>query len=201
MRTRAEIKAMAKERMKANYGLLLGGLIVGCLVASAGGALVGIGGIITGPAMTVGLAFFLLRIWRGGAEFGNIFEGFKELGRSIGGILWMGLFIFLWSMLFYIPGIVKALAYSMTPFILADTKCSPTQALKLSMRLTKGHKGDIFVFYLSFIGWFLLSSLTFGLLWLFYVAPYMNTAFAGLYEELKAKALADGVVSAEEMAA
>lgn len=201
MRTRAEIKAQAKAAMKANYGILLGGLILGSIVASAGSIAFGIGAIITGPAMAVGMSFFLLKIWRGGAEIGNIFEGFKQLGRSIGGILWMGLFIGLWSLLFYIPGIIKALAYSMTPFILADTKCSATQALKLSMRITNGHKGDIFVFYLSFIGWYLLSAITFGLVGIFYAAPYMSASFAGLYEELKAKAINDGVVTVEEMAA
>lgn len=201
MRTRAEIKAIAKERMKANYGVILGGLILGSIIGSAGSIALGIGQFITLPAMIFGMAFMLLNAWRGKAEIGDIFEGFRDLGRSIGGILWMMLFTWLWSLLFVIPGIIKGLAYCMTPYILADTKCAPTQALKLSMRITNGHKGDIFVFYLSFIGWFLLSGLTFGLLYIFYVAPYMSTAMAGLYEELKAKALANGVVSADEMAA
>jgi uncharacterized membrane protein len=68
------------------------------------------------------------------------------------------------------------------------------------MRMTKGHKGKVFMMGLSFIGWMLLSGLTFGLLYLFYVGPYMNTSFAGLYDELKANALRTGVIRPEELA-
>jgi uncharacterized membrane protein len=68
------------------------------------------------------------------------------------------------------------------------------------MRMTAGHKGKIFVMGLSFIGWLLLSALTGGILYIFYVGPYMNTSFAGMYEELKNNALRTGVVRPEELA-
>jgi uncharacterized membrane protein len=151
----------------------------------------------------VGYASFCLGVYRGAqGDIGEMFStGFRDFGRNLGGILWMELFIFLWSLLFIIPGIIKALAYFATPYILADTRNVPaTDALKLSMRMTKGHKGKIFVMGLSFIGWLLLSAITFGMVGLFYAGPYMNTSFAGMYDELKAEALRTGVIRPEELA-
>ena len=88
----------------------------------------------------------------------------------------------------------------MTEYILADCPgVGATDALELSMRMTRGYKGDIFVFYLSFLGWWLLSGLTFGLLGLFYVGPYYGTSMAGIYEDLKAKALQNNVIRPEEL--
>jgi uncharacterized membrane protein len=100
-----------------------------------------------------------------------------------------------------IPGIVKAFAYSMTPFILADSpNVRATDAIKLSMRMTQGHKGGIFVMCLSFLGWAILSALTCGILQILYVGPYVSTSFAGLYVDLKAKALSSGIIKPEELA-
>ena len=159
-------------------------------------------GLLIMPPIVVGYAFIFLRMYRGErADIGEAFgAGFRDYGRNLGGILWMELFIFLWTLLFIIPGIVKSLAYFMTPYILADSKkVSPTQALKLSMKMTRGYKGEIFVMYLSFIGWMLLSMLTMGILFILYVGPYMQASFAGMYSELKNNALAKGIVTPEEL--
>lgn len=107
----------------------------------------------------------------------------------------------LWSLLFVIPGIIKAISYALTPYILADCKnVRATDALKLSMRMMEGHKWEYFVLGLSFIGWMLLTSLTCGLLYVFYVGPYMNNTFAGYYAERKAAALAEGTVTQAQLA-
>jgi uncharacterized membrane protein len=162
-----------------------------------------IGALLLVPPLMVGYASFCLRIYRGQqGDIGDMLGvGFKDYGRSLGGILWMELFICLWTLLFIVPGIIKALAYFATPYILADTqRVSATDALKLSMRMTKGHKGKIFVMGLSFIGWMLLSGITCGLVGLLYAGPYMNTSFAGMYEELKAEALRTGAIRPEELA-
>ncbi len=150
----------------------------------------------------VGYNSFTLRVYRGeAADIGGMFQnGFSNYWRHVGGMLWMGLFTFLWSLLFIIPGIIKALAYFMTPYILADCPTvTATDALKLSMRMTQGHKGKIFVMFLSFIGWAILTGLTFGILGIFYTGPYFGTTYAGLYDELKREALANGVVTASEL--
>ena len=65
--------------------------------------------------------------------------------------------------------------------------------------MTEGHAGDIFVFWLSFIGWEILSGLTFGLLELFYVGPYRSAALAELYSNLMRLALERGMVSLAEL--
>lgn len=200
MKFRAEIKEIAKDRFRDQYGITVAaGFLVMLLMGCVGWTFIGT--ILLVPPLVVGLAFFSLKVYKGQqADIGDAFTGFSDFGRNIAGILWMWLFTFLWSLLFFIPGIVKALAYSMTPYILADTKnVSATDALKVSMRMTQGYKGEIFVMMLSFIGWGILSAMTCGLLWIFYVGPYWNASFAGLYHELKANAIAKGVIRPEEL--
>jgi|AGTN01.3.fsa_nt_gi Predicted integral membrane protein len=204
MKPRADIKAQARATFSAQYGISLGAFVVyGLLVGALSGATFGLAALLLMPPLTVGYSWFCLCIYRGyrGDIGAMLSTGFNNYGRSLGGILWMELFVILWSLLLFIPGIIKALAYSMTPYILADTQnVSATDALKISMRMTNGHKGKVFVMGLSFIGWLLLSALTAGLLTLFYVGPYMQTSFAGLYEELKNNALRTGAIRPEELA-
>ena len=108
----------------------------------------------------------------------------------------MALFVFLWSLLFFIPGIIKSFSYAMTQYILADCpNVKARDALKLSMRIMNGHKADLFVFHLSFLGWAILGALTFGILNLFYVSPYMNSSLATFYLEVREDALRRGVIT------
>ena len=204
MKLRAEIKQQAKENLSSQYGISIGALVVYAILAWAASAFTaGIGTFFAAPPLIVGYVFFCLHVYRNEqTDISDMFNtGFGDYWRSVGGILWMWLFTWLWSLLFIIPGIIKALSYFMTPYILAESKnVSATEALKLSMRMTKGYKGEIFVMYLSYIGWMLLSGLTAGILYILYVGPYMNTALAGLYDELKKNALTRGVVTAEELA-
>jgi len=192
---RRSIKARAKASFKGNYWP---SVLVPIIMAAIVGVLAlipvvgSIAGFIMAPVLTAGVAYFFAKNYRGEkAEIGDMFAGFKNFGHVLGGSLWMELFVWLWSMLFVIPGIIKAISYSMTPYILVDQpEVSAREALKLSMRMTKGHKGEIFVMYLSFIGWGILTSLTGGILGIFYTVPYMNTTMAGYYEELKAAYIA-----------
>lgn len=125
--------------------------------------------------------------------------GSKDYLKKLGGMAWMNLFIFLWSCLFMIPGIVKAYSYRFTPYILADCpNVSARDALKISMRMTEGIKWELFVFDLSFVGWSLLTVLTGGILEI-YTVPYYQAAAATLYDSMKNNALMSGRVSAEEL--
>ena len=93
----------------------------------------------------------------------------------------------LWTFLFIIPGIIKAFAYALTPYLLVDCPdLSALQCIKLSNEMMKGHKFDLFYLYLSFIGWILLAILTLGIgmLWLI---PYMQTSTASFYLDVKAQ--------------
>lgn len=115
---------------------------------------------------------------------GSLFEGFRSFGDSLALYILNGIFIFLWSLLLIIPGIIKTYSYSMGFFILADRPdLSGNQARKRSMYLMKGHKWQLFCLDFSFIGWYLLSLLTLGIL-AFWVYPYHMTARAEFYNEL-----------------
>lgn len=201
MRSRPEIKLQAKANFRGQYGISLGAyILMMVLMGAASGTFVG--AVLLVPPLLVGYVSFTIRVYRGErGDIGDMFSvGFNDYARNLGGVLWMWLFTWLWSLLFIIPGIIKYFSYFMTPYILADSKkVSATQALKLSIKMTRGYKGKIFVMYLSFIGWFLLSGLTFGILQILYVGPYMQTSLAGLYVELKNNAIARGLVTAAEL--
>ena len=97
-----------------------------------------------------------------------------------------GLFVWLWSLLFLIPGIIKGYEYKMVPYIVSE---NPTinykDALAESKKLMKGNKWKAFVLDLSFIGWDILGVLTLGVLGVFFVDPYVYSTDAALYETLK----------------
>lgn len=204
MKSRKEIKGIAKDAFYRQYWLCVGAnVIVMALCSVLSGISLGVAAFILVPSLVIGLNFFSVAMYRGDAtSLEDIFrEGFDNFGRKLGGYLWMELFIYLWSLLFVIPGIIKAISYALTPYILADCKnVKATDALKLSMRMMEGHKWEYFVLGLSFIGWMLLTSLTCGLLYVFYVGPYMNNTFAGYYAERKAAALAEGTVTQAQLA-
>ena len=106
--------------------------------------------------------------------------------HKVWGMFLMMLFVSLWTLLFIIPGIVKAFSYSMTPYILEEhPELSANEAIDHSRAMMKGHKFDLFWLLLSFIGWGFLCLFTFGIgfLWL---TPYMNTSVAAFYEDVKA---------------
>ncbi len=138
--------------------------------------------------LIVGCYRFFLQNSRGPAELNELGAGFKgDWGNVVLVMFLKNLFLALWTMLFIIPGIVKAYAYRMVPYILKEhPELSGTQAITLSRRMMKGHKGDAFVLDLSFIGWILLSALTFGILHLFYVGPYIQATDAELYKVVRA---------------
>ena len=111
------------------------------------------------------------------------------------------LYIFLWSLLFIIPGIIKSLAYFMVPFILAENpNLSTERVLEISEKTTQGEKWEIFVMGLSFIGWYLLGALACGIGVLF-VNPYYEAARAELYGALRLKAVQTGIATKDEIGA
>jgi uncharacterized membrane protein len=108
----------------------------------------------------------------------------KAYFKLIGLAIVMGIFIFLWSLLFIIPGIIKAIAYSQTYFLMRDhPEYTILQAITESRKRMNGFKGEFFLLNLSFIGWGILALLTFGIgfLWL---VPYVYASQATFYNEL-----------------
>ena len=181
-----DYRQAAWQKLSGNWGTaVLGYLIFALIIGAAGATFVG-GLILSGP-MAFGLAaFFLWFARRQTPQIETLFSGFTYcfVNSMLAGIL-VSIFTFLWSLLFVIPGIVKMYSYSMTMYVLADhPEMSATDAIAESQRIMQGNKWRLFCLDFSFIGWTLLSALTFGILML-WVAPYQETARAEFYESIR----------------
>lgn len=121
--------------------------------------------LVTG-AFTLGIAIFFIHLFRREeTDSAQVFCGFEYFFKSVGLVFIMGLFVFLWSLLFIVPGIIAALRYSQAFLILADNPQKGVfQCLNESKLLMKGNKGKYFCLQLSFIGWILLTMIV--VLWL-----------------------------------
>lgn len=132
----------------------------------------------------------------------RIFHGFKD-GRYSSNVWAMfvkDFYIFAWSLLFFIPGVIKSYSYMLVPYILAEnTQLERRRVFELSREMMRGHKWEAFVLRLSFIGWHFLSALTMGLLATFYVNPYEEATIAEFYSALKAEAKAKGIATEGEL--
>ncbi len=197
-----ELRARAREQLKGNWERPILACFLYAAITSAISAIPGVGVIgmyLTIGAFTVGLCLYSLNFIRGlNPKAEVIFDGFKNYGSTVGLYLWFMLWTLLWTFLFVIPGMVKAYAYSMSFYIMADNpNVGIKRALKISMAMTEGYKGKMFVLYLSFIGWALLCLLTLGIGFLCFI-PYGTMSFANLYEELKREAIEKGVCTVSD---
>ncbi|MGG2134656.1 DUF975 family protein [Bacillus sp. S2(2024)] len=116
----------------------------------------------------------------------GLFEGFrkKNVFRSIKAAFLMAVYTLLWSLLLIVPGIIKAFSYSITYYILMDhPEYTASEAIKKSREMMKGHKLDLFILSLSFIGWFILGTFTFGIAYL-WIYPYYTTTVSHFYLKL-----------------
>lgn len=204
---RQELKAQAREQIKGKIGILfLITLIVGAIsfVASLLASFIPVGGyvvsIIVTPALTLSLVRVYLMVIRGITPTAkDTFCGFDDFFSAFKVTFLVGLYTFLWSLLFIIPGIVKSYSYSMSMFVLADNKGkSARECIAESKAMTEGHKMELFVLDLSFIGWILLGTLTCGIAYI-WVAPYMQATKANAYEVLKPVVEVPFEESAEEI--
>lgn len=215
-RTRARMDLQGKWTTAVLAGLvagLLGGLVTGSLgmdfeidaehlaslprfVRTYFAIAAGIGGIlalvqfIIGGAVQLGYCRFLMNMHDGKeANVSDVFSQMDRFGDGFCLALLKGIYTFLWSLLFIIPGIIAAYKYSMASFIMSENPdITPNQAITASKELMDGNKMDLFLLELSFIGWGLLNILTLGIgsLWL---NPYMNAAHAAFYRNISRPAI------------
>lgn len=165
----------------AFVGILLGILGVGLLISTA------INAFLRNP-LQVGTDRFFLKNTQEPAGLQEMIFAFQSGNflKIVAAKFLANLFIFLWCLLLVIPGIIKSLEYLMVGYILADNPdIQPMDALRKSKQMMQGHKWNAFVLGLSFLGWEILSLLTFGLLDVFYVRPYIEATYAELYLALK----------------
>jgi len=161
------------------------GIHVGDVTFSIRNGVFGLAAFLLGGTLQLGYAQFLLKQHDGEqAEFNDLFSQFHRFGTGFAQRFLRNLYISLWSLLFIIPGIVKSYSYAMTPFILADhPELTAGQAIDRSKELMEGHKMDLFILELTFIGWDFLASIAMNLGNLM-LNPYKNAARAAFYRQL-----------------
>ena len=199
--SRAELKQWAKEKIKGHIWELLITVAVASILTT-----LTIGGHSTfnsdgswDYSAGINLGFFLYFVQVGLTYFMVQFindkeHEFKDLFRFTGDYvrifvvnLLQDIFVALWTLLLIVPGIMKAFAYALVSFILADEKYKDLgymDVLKKSEEMMNGHKMDLFVFELSFIGWWILAGFTLGILCIWLI-PYYSTAKYKFLNDIK----------------
>lgn len=139
---------------------------------------------ILGGVVQLGYAQYLLK--QHDREIHSIKDMFSQFDRFGQGFLQKflrGLYTFLWTLLFIVPGIIKSLSYAMTPFIMTENpNMTAKEAITASKQLMEGHKWELFCLSFSFIGWHLLAALTLGIGNIF-LNPYVEAAYAAFYRD------------------
>ena len=140
--------------------------------------------LILGGVVQLGYAQYLLKQQdREVYSVKDLFSQFDRFGQGFLQLFLRNLYVFLWGLLFLIPGIIKSFSYAMTPFIMAENpNLTAKEAIKISMEKMDGHKGELFWLGLTFFGWSLLATLTGGIGYIF-LNPYMNAAYAAFYRD------------------
>ena len=192
--TRIEIKERAKQQLEKNIFsnkwlmAVLFLVIISVVSSIAGSVIPALGAIlVTGP-MSYAAAFIFLKRARDNENmnFKDLFRGFTDcFSESFLIGLMTAIFTALWSLLFVIPGIIKGFSYSMAYYVKCDhPEYNWRQCIKESMRIMNGHKMELFILNLSFIGWIIVGALVLGIgtLW---VAPYITAATTHFYLSIK----------------
>ena len=193
MKTRTELKQMAKEQIRGKIGILFLVTVIIAVIAFLAGLILGLIPVvgplavtfILTPAFSLSMVRIYLNLAKGqDPEVKDVFSGFDDFWTAFKTTFLVGLFTFLWSLLFYIPGIIKAISYSQAMYIVAENKgISALEAINRSKAMMHGHKMDYFVLGLSFIGWALLGAITFGIAYI-YVIPYMSATMVNFHNDL-----------------
>ena len=184
---------------KYSGNLLNVGMITGLLagIATVVILIVLVAKVFVGNLLKMGGYRFFILNQTAQPGIGTLLDGFRS-GHYVNIVLTMflrDLFTTLWSLLLVVPGIVKHYEYLMVPYIIAENPAMDyKEAFQISKQMMDGEKMEAFIMDLSFLGWYLLSAVTCGLLAIFYVNPYVQAAFAEMYTFNKQKAYQEGYI-------
>ncbi len=216
MKTSSEYRALARETLEGRWGEMAGFTLVVMLIVMAVALVFAVPFSVTGalykmpwlnstgsglttlievlfavPLSYALYIYFLKLIRREEMMEGNVKTLFQEFQNNWSTLVVAGVLMALVVLLIMIPtlfigAIIFSLAYGMVPYIIYDNPgIAPREALRMSRMMMRGHKAELFLLQLSFIGWALLCILCpIGFLWL---SPYMYTAYAHFYEDVKAE--------------
>ena len=141
-------------------------LIASAAISLASSITFGIGALVVGGPLEYGLISVFLRVARKQdehAEIRNLWDGFKgKIGQTFVVVLLEAIYVFLWSLLLFIPGIIKSYSYSATMYLVHEKDLSGNEAITASRKLMKGRKWKLFCLDLSFIGWYIVGLLCLG---------------------------------------
>ncbi len=190
LKQNSELRAQAREALKGKWVMAAVAAVI-FMAISAGLSSIPVVGVLimllTLP-IAYGFAIVMLNVFKGGEiDLGVLFEGFNDYSRILGTKVLQTVYTALWSLLLFVPGVIKQYSYAMTDYILKEEpELRNNAAIEKSMAMMDGHKMKLFLLDLSFIGWALLCILTFGLGFLF-LQPYMQVSHAAFYADLKAQ--------------
>lgn len=186
---RKKLKAAARAQLKEQFGKLLLLTLIAAGIPSIAIILLSkiplaslfITFVIT-PAFSLSLTRIYIYVADGGRpEVADAFAGFDDFWSAFKVEFLTKLFVYLWSLLLWIPGIVKSVSYSLAPYILAENPGKPAlECITESKEMTDGYKMDLFMLSLSFIGWWLLCIVTLGIAFI-WVIPYVHATCANAY--------------------
>ena len=136
--------------------------------------------------LSAGYVIYTMGVRKGRVmPYASMFDGFTFVGKVIILQILVGIYVFLWSLLLFIPGIVAGYRYRFALYNLCENpQLSPSEALRMSKAQTRGHKWELFVLDLSFLGWNLLCGLTLGILSI-WIMPYIQQTDIGYFEACK----------------
>lgn len=201
---RKVLKEQAKESLTGKYGDSVAIILILSVISFFASFIIGkccnlfhiygnnqifykeIGSFLISSIFTFGYLSYFLKISRDeDVEINELWSKTNYFIPYIIVTILIAIFTTLWSLLLIIPGIIAIYSYSMTYYIMLDNpSLTPIQALKESKKIMQGHKFDFFKLQLSFIGWFLLGILSFGILY-FILIPYMYVTFSKFYDSIK----------------
>lgn len=205
-----ELRGRAWESLRGKYGQAFLVTFIATIILSAGSAATSIftggqpnvsevaatasisaiiGALITvfvGNPIAIGVKGYFIKNTDSKPEIAEMFNGFKNgYGNNVLTMFLVGIKVFLWTLLFIVPGIVKAYEYAMVPYLLAENpKLASSEAFLQSKKMMTGNKWRLFKLQFSFIGWILLCIITCGI-GAFFLEPYMEAACAEFYKEMQ----------------
>lgn len=197
---RRELKSNSKDQLRGNWGLAIITILVYSLIISIFGysdsiynnnieIILDLSSLLLSGVLTLGISKFLLNLTKkdSSAKFADLFSGFNVYFKTLGLNILLGIIIVIGTIFLVVPGLIFALMFSQTFFILSeDNEKGIIQCLSESREMMIGYKFDYFVLMLSFLGWWLVSALTLGIgaLWVY---PYQKLTEANFYLEIKNK--------------
>ncbi len=194
---RIQLKSLAKEQIKGKIWNLLAVMLIIYVITWAASLILGrvpyVGALIATVAV-IPFSLSLARIYLAVVnedkkpQIVDAFVGYDDLWSAIKTFLLMYVLLSLWMLLLIVPGIIKALSYSQAYYILAENKgMSAREAINRSKEMMEGHKMDLFILELSFIGWGIVGLITLGVAYI-WIMPYMQATYANFYNSIKPKA-------------